>query len=125
MSRKKPKAEVHLRADWEVTIISGDPKWCELFLILYRTHYSTKLKVKEKDGVTFCLFRIFTVTAAKHLVILKVLEYSCVVIFAKQTAQRKQQLQRRYAELVIGHYLSIVYLICIICSYFNVTSPGH
>ena len=36
------------------------PKWCELFLILYRTPYSTKLKVNKTDAVTVCLFRIFT-----------------------------------------------------------------
>jgi len=26
----------------------GDPKWCELFLLLYRTHYSTQLKVNKQ-----------------------------------------------------------------------------
>jgi len=41
-----------LRADWEVTITPGGPKWCELFLILYRTPYSTKLKVNKTDAVT-------------------------------------------------------------------------
>jgi len=50
----------NVRADWEVTIMLGDPKWCELFLILYRTPYSTKLKVNKTDVVTMCLFRIFT-----------------------------------------------------------------
>ena len=38
----------------------GGPKWCELFLIIYRTPYSTKLKVNKTDAVTVCLFRIFT-----------------------------------------------------------------
>ena len=74
--------------------MSGGPKWCELFLILYRTPFSTELKVNNTDAVTVCLFRIFTieqiilnpVTVAKHLVVLTVLEDSCVVIFAKQTA---------------------------------------
>jgi len=62
-----------------------------LFLILYRTPFSTELKVNKTDVITICLFRIFTikqiilnpVTVAKHLVVLTVLEYSCVVIFAK------------------------------------------
>ena len=57
-----------------------------------RTPYCTKLKVNKTDVVTVCLFRIFTfkqiilnpVTVAKHLAVLKVLEYSCVVIFAKE-----------------------------------------
>jgi len=69
----------------------GSPKCCELFLILYYTPYSTKLKVNKTDAVTVCLFRIFTfkqitlnpVAVAKHLVVLAVLEYLCVVIFAK------------------------------------------
>ena len=64
---------------------------CELFLILYYTPYSTKLKVNKTDAVSVCLFRIFTfeqiilnpVTVAKHWVALTVLEYSCVVIFKK------------------------------------------
>jgi len=68
----------------------GSSNWCELFLILYCTPYSTTLKVKKTDVVKVCLFRIFTfeqiilnpVTVAKHLVVLTVLEYSCVVIFA-------------------------------------------
>ena len=38
----------------------GDPKWCELFLILFLTQYSTQLKVDKTDVVTVCLFRIFT-----------------------------------------------------------------
>ena len=71
-----------LRADWDVTIMSGGPKWCELFLILYRTPFSTELKVNKTDAVTVCLFRIFTseqiilnsVTVAKHLVVLIALE---------------------------------------------------
>ena len=70
----------------------GDPKWCELFLIIYRTPYSTELKVNKTDAVTVCLFRIFSLrqiiinplTVAKHLIVLTVLEYSCVVIFAKK-----------------------------------------
>jgi len=85
-----------------VTIMPGGPKWCELFLILYRTPYSTKLKGNKTDVVTVCLFRIFTfeqillntVTVAKHFVVLTDLEYSCVVIFAKLTTHRNQQLQR-------------------------------
>ena len=80
----------------------GGPKWCELFLILYRTPFSTELKVNKTDAVTVCLFRIFTieqiilnpVTVAKHLVVLTVLEDACVVIFAKTTANRNQILQR-------------------------------
>ena len=69
------------------------PKWCEIFLILYRTPYSTKLKVNITDVVTVCLIRSFTfeqinlnpVTVATHLVVLTVLEYSCVVIFAEKS----------------------------------------
>jgi len=75
----------------------GGLKWCELFLILYRTFFSTELKVN-----TVCLFRIFTieqiilnpVTFAKHLVVLTDLDDSCVMNFAKTTAHRNQQLQR-------------------------------
>ena len=71
----------------------GGPKWCELFLILYRTPYSTKLKVNKTDVFIVCLFRIFTfgqiipnpVTVATHLVVLTVLEYSRIVAFAKIT----------------------------------------
>jgi len=82
--------------------MSGGPKWCELFLILYRTPFSTELKINKTDAVTVCLFRIFTieqiilnpVTVAKHLVVLTVLEDACVVIFAKTTANRNQILQR-------------------------------
>ena len=70
----------------------GGPKWCELFLIFYCTPLSTELKV----NITVCLFRIFSieqiilnpVSVAKHLVVLTVLEDSCVVIFAKTTAHR-------------------------------------
>ena len=70
----------------------GGPKWCELFLILYRKPFSTTLTVNKTDVVTVCLFRIFTfeqiilnpVTVAKPLVVLTVLEYSNVVIFAKE-----------------------------------------
>ena len=36
------------------------PKWCEIFLILYRTPFSTELKVNKTDVGTVCLFRIFT-----------------------------------------------------------------
>ena len=68
----------------------GGPKWCELFLILYSTPYSTELKVNKTVAVTVCLFRIFTieqiilnpVTVAKHLVVLTVLADSCVAISA-------------------------------------------
>ena len=64
----------------------------ELFLKVYRTHFSIELKVDKTDAATVCLFRIFTieqiilnpVTVAKHLVVLTVLEDSCVVIFAKK-----------------------------------------
>ena len=71
----------------------GGPKWCELFLIIYRTPFSTELKVNKTDAVTVCHFRIFTLrqniinplTVAKHLIVLTVLEYSCVVIFEKKT----------------------------------------
>jgi len=67
-------------------------KWCELFLILYRTPFPTELKVNKADAVTVCLFRIFTieqillnpVTVAKH----------SVVLTAKSMAHRKQILQR-------------------------------
>ena len=68
----------------------GGPKWCELFLILYRRPYSTKLKVNETDAVTVWLFSIFTSEqiilnpVAKHLVLLTALEYSCIMIFAKK-----------------------------------------
>ena len=80
----------------------GAPKSYERFLILYRTPFSTELKVNKTDAVTVCLFRIFTieqiilnpVTVAKHLIVLTVLEYSCVVIFAKKTSHHIQQLQR-------------------------------
>ena len=79
-----------MRADWQVTIMSGGPKWYELFLILYRTPFSSELKVNKTDAVTVCLFRILTFeqiilnpgTVAKHLVILTVLKHSCVVICA-------------------------------------------
>ena len=71
------------------------------FLILYHTPYFTKLKVNKTDVVTVCLFRIFTfqeiilnATVATHLVVLTVLEYSCDVIFTKETAHRNQQLHR-------------------------------
>jgi len=46
-----------LRADWSVTIMPGRPKWSELFLILYRTPFSTELKVNKTDAVTVCLFK--------------------------------------------------------------------
>jgi len=73
--------------------MSGGPRWCELFLILYRTPFSTELKVNKTDAVTVCLFRIFIEqiilnTVAKHLVVLTVLEDLCVVIFC----QKKQRL---------------------------------
>ena len=79
----------------------GGPKWCNLFLIIYRTPFSTELKVNKTDAATVCLFRIYTfeqivlnpVTVAKHLVVLTVLEDSCVVIFAKTMAHRNQILQ--------------------------------
>jgi len=38
--------------------MSGSPKWCKLFLLLYCTPYSTKLKVNKTD-VTVCLLRIW------------------------------------------------------------------
>jgi len=89
----------------------GGSKWCELFLILYRTHFSTELNINKTDA---CLFNIFTidqitlntVTVAKHLVIFTVLEYSCVVIFAKTTAHRSNS--GDYSEIVTGRYFSIV-----------------
>ena len=57
--------------------MTDGPKWCELFLILYRTHSSTELTVNQTDAVTVCLFRIFTieqiilnpVTVANHLIV--------------------------------------------------------
>ena len=75
----------------------GGPKWCNLFLIIYRTPFSTELKVNKTDAATVCLFRIYTfeqivlnpVTVAKHLVVLTVLED-----FAKTTAHPNQILQR-------------------------------
>jgi len=56
--------------------------------------FSNELQVHLTDAVTVCLLRIFTfeqiilntVTVAKHLVVLTVLKYSCVVIFAKLSA---------------------------------------
>ena len=74
-----------------ITLMPGGPKWCELFLKLYRTPYSTELTVTKTDIVTVCLK---PVTVATHLVVLTVLEYSCVVIFARKMAHRNQQLQR-------------------------------
>ena len=82
--------------------MSGGPKWYELFLILYRTPFSSELKVNKTDSVTVFLFRIFTfepfilkpVNVGTHLVILTVLKDSCVVIFAKTTAHRNQILQQ-------------------------------
>ena len=87
------RSNTSLRADWEVTIMPCGHKPWELFLILQRTTYSTKLRVNKTDVVTVCLFRIFTFeqiilnpfTVAKQLVVLIDLEYSCVVIFAKRT----------------------------------------
>ena len=78
--------------------MSGGPKWCELFLILYRTPYSTNLKVNKTDLVTVCLFRILTfeqiilnpVTVTKHLVVLTVLKYPGVVIFVKKNTGSSQ-----------------------------------
>ena len=85
----------------------------ELFLILYRTYFSTELKFNTTDAVTVCLFNIFTieqilntVTVAKHLGIFTVLEDSCVVIFAKTTAHRSSS--GDYSEIVTGRYFSIV-----------------
>ena len=111
-----PKPNVN----WDVTILPGGPKWCELFLILYHTPYYTQLKVNKTDVVTV-IFRIFTfqeiilnpVTVAKHLVVLIVIVYSCAVIFAKtkSNAQRliaTNNCSGRYTEIVTGHYFSIV-----------------
>ena len=86
----------------------GGPKWCELFLILYCTFHSTKLKVNKTDVVTVCLFRILTfkqiilnpVTVAKHLIVLTVLEDSCVVIFAKKRVIASNNCSGRYTEIV-------------------------
>ena len=80
----------------------GGPKWCELCLIIYRTPFSTELKVNKTVAVSVRRFRILTidqiilnpVTVAKHLVVVTVLEDSCVVIFASTTAHRNQILQR-------------------------------
>jgi len=89
----------------------GGLKWCELFLILYRTPYSTKLKVNKTDVVTVCLFRIFTfeqITVAKHLVVLKVLKssdrslfqhsglLSCQLTSAQFVYTKKEQICVRY-----------------------------
>ena len=38
----------------------GGPKWCELSLILYRTPFTTELKVNKTDAIIVCPFRIFT-----------------------------------------------------------------
>ena len=63
----------------------GDPKWCELFLIIYRTPYSTKLKVNKTDAVTVSFQNLYSpADYHKHLIDLTVLEYSCVVIFEKK-----------------------------------------
>ena len=78
----------------------GGPKWCELFLILYRTPTLQTLTVNKTYIVTICLFRIFTfeqiilnpVIVSKHLVVLTVLKYSFIV--KKDPAHRNQQLQR-------------------------------
>ena len=67
----------------------GGPKWCELLVKVYSTPFSTEIKVNKTDAVTVCLYRIFTfeqiilnpVTVANYLVVLTVLEDSCVVIF--------------------------------------------
>ena len=98
--------------------MSGGPKWCELFLILYRTPYSTNLKVNKTDLVTVCLFRIFTfeqiilnpVTVAKHLVVLTVLKYPGVVIFVKKQHWlfATNNCSGRYTKIVTGHYFNIV-----------------
>ena len=97
--------------------MSGGPKWCELFLILYCTHFSTELKVNKTDAVTVCLFRIFTikqivlnpVTVAKPLVVLTVIVYSCVVIFTKNNDSSQPNTARgHYAGIVTGHFFSIV-----------------
>jgi len=61
----------------------GGPKLCELFLILYRTPFSTELKVNKTVAVTPCRFRIFTI---EQIILnpVTVLRYSCVVIFAQR-----------------------------------------
>ena len=90
--------------------MSGGLKWCELFLLFYRTPFATALRVNTTDAVTVCLFRIFTieqiilnpVTVAKHLFVLTVLKDLCIVIFAKTTAHRKQILQRATMLEVTG-----------------------
>ena len=86
--------------------MSGGMKWCEPFLILYRTPYSTKLKVNKTDVVTVCLFRIFTfeqINVAKHLVVLKVLKSSdrhyfsivaCLAVSSRQHSLYKQRRNR-------------------------------
>ena len=79
----------------------GGPKWCELFLILYRTPFSTEINLNKTVAVSVRRFRILTieqiilnpVTVAKHLVVVTVLEDSCVVFFASTTAHRNQILQ--------------------------------
>ena len=37
----------------------GGPKWCELFIILYRKSFSNEFKVNKTDAVTVCLFRTY------------------------------------------------------------------
>ena len=108
------------------------PKWCEVFLILYRTPYSTKLKVNKTDAVTVCPFRIFTfeqitlnpVTVAKHLVVLTVLGYSCVVIFTKNDpTHHNNNCSGQYTEIVTGHYFSIVGLLGCQLTYYAKLRP--
>ena len=97
-----------MRADWEVTIIPGGPQWCELFLILYRTPYSTKLKVNRTDAVTVCLFRILTIeqvllnpgNIAKHLIVSTVLEYCD--IRNTNSSMPPTTGSGRYTEIVTG-----------------------
>ena len=50
-----------LRTDWEVTIMPWGPNWCELFLILYLTLYSTKLTKPRCNSWYFFILYFFTI----------------------------------------------------------------
>ena len=60
----------------------GGPKVCELFLILYRTPFSTELKVNKTDVLFFRIFSFEQIILNR------------VTVATRQTAHRNQQLQR-------------------------------
>ena len=86
----------------------GGPQWCELFLTLYRTPFSTEFKVNKTDAVTVCLFRIFTieqiilipVTVAKHLV--------CCDFRKNDGSSQPNTAAGHFAGIVTGRYFSKV-----------------